>query len=100
MRVLPLCLMVVLFVSSCAGSATTLAPTSPSPKPTLLAVAPSTQPTTGAAPTAISAATSAGTTDSAAPVKTWVETQGFRKSDAKYFAATGRPQFVEFFAFW
>ncbi len=83
MKVLTLCLMVMLFVTSCAGSATTLSPASSPPKPTLLAVAPATQPASGTA-----------------PVKTWVETQGFRKSDAKYFAATGRPQFVEFFAFW
>jgi len=99
MRVLLLCLIVVLFVSSCAGSATTLAPTS-MPQPAALAVATVTQPAAGAAPTAISTATSAGQAASAAPVKTWVETQGFRKSDARYFAATGRPQLVEFFAFW
>jgi len=79
----------MLFVSSCAGAAPTRSPASPPPKPTLLAAAPATQPAAGAS-----------TETSAAPVKTWVETQGFRKSDAKYFAATGRAQFVEFFAFW
>ena len=89
MRVLPLYLMLVLFVSSCAGSATTQSPASSPPKPTLPAVAPATQPVA-----------SASTETSAAPVKTWVETGGFRKSEARYFAATGRPQFVEFFAFW
>ena len=99
MRVLLVCLIVVLFVSSCAGSVTTVAPTS-MPQPAALAVATVTQPAAGAAPTASSTATAASQAASAAPVTTWVETQGFRKSDAKYFAATGRPQFVEFFAFW
>ena len=99
MRVLLLCLIIVSFVSSCAGSATTLAPTS-TPQPAALAVATVTQPAAGAAPTAISTATAASQAATAAPVTTWVETQGFRKSDARYFAATGRPQLVEFFAFW
>ena len=91
MRVLLLRLMVVLFVSSCAGSAP------PSPVPALPPAATAAiQPTAVLAPTF----TSAGKAASAAPVKTWVETGGFRKSDARYFAATGRPQFVEFFAFW
>jgi hypothetical protein len=73
MKVWLSCLLVVLLASACASSATTLP-----------------------APTAAGASKIAG----AAPVKTWVETRGFRKSDAKYFAATGRPQLVEFFAFW
>ena len=91
MRVLLLCLMVVLFVSSCAGAAP------PSPAPALPPAA-----TAAIQPTAVLAPTlaSASKTASAAPVKTWVETGGFRKSEAKYLAATGRPQFVEFFAFW
>lgn len=91
MRVLLLCLIVVLFVSSCAGSAP------PLPAPALLpATTAAIQSTAAVAPTS----TSASKTASAAPVKTWVETGGFRKSEARYFAATGRPQFVEFFAFW
>lgn len=99
MKVLLLCLIVMSFASSCAGPVSTLAPTS-MPQPAALVVATVTQPAAGAAPTAISTATGAGQAASAAPVKTWVETQGFRKSDARYFAATGRPQLVEFFAFW
>jgi hypothetical protein len=72
------------------------------PPPTAAPAATSTSPTTPPtlAPTAQLATPPTLQAASAAPVKTWVETKGFRKSEAKYFAATGRPQLVEFFAFW
>ena len=81
-------LIVMLLISACGSSA---------PQPTA-PVVPSAKAgnhdSTAAPPTTVSPS------PGALRVKTWTETNGFRKSEARYFAATGRPQFVEFFAFW
>jgi|GEM_PF-5748982 len=103
MRVLLSSLVVVLLASACAGSAT-LPPASTSPPatvapPTQAAVAPTSAPSSPAGPT-VAPTLPAEKPVSAAPVKTWTEVKGFRKSDQKYLASTGRPQFVEFFAYW
>jgi len=92
-----LSLIVVLFISACAGSAAPspapAVPTAAVVEPTKAVAAPTSAPLSPAGPTA------APTAPTGKPVKTWVEVNGFRKSDAKYLSATGRPQFVEFFAF-
>ena len=104
MRVILLCLIVVFLASACAPAATRAPipaqPPAATPAPTAV---PPIKPPATIEPT-VAQPTSTATTETrpagAVPVKTWVETKGFRKSEAKYFVATGRPQLVEFFAFW
>jgi hypothetical protein len=93
-----LSLIVVLFISACTGSATPppapAVPTATIVEPTKAVAAPTSAPSSPSGPTATS------TAPTVKPVKTWEDANGFRKSEVKYLGATGRPQFVEFFAFW